>query len=298
MPTQQRERRIDVMLSSTSRDLPTHREIATNAILRSGMFPIIMETLTASLDDAISASLKMVDEAEVYVGLFAHRYGYIPDDPKRNPTRISVTEMEYRRAMERGIPVLIFVMDKTHTLTADDMEPTEEGRTKLAALKAELTTKHVVGFFTSPEDLRGHMLQALQNPEVKAKAQAMAGENDPVDAPDSPLPAPPDFYADPPYTLTTEFIGRTDELRQLDAWAASPDPMMIVEAIGGMGKSAVTWQWVNAHALTTGRYDGVMWWSFYESGATMAAFIRHALAYLTGQHPDALKSHDIRENFR
>ncbi len=30
-----------------------------------------------------------------------------------------------------------------------------------------------------------------------------------------------------------------------------------------------------------------MWWSFYEIGATMAAFVRHALAYVTGQDPDS-----------
>lgn len=306
------KRRLDVMLSSTSRDLPDHREQATNGILRLkhlGMYPVIMETLGASLDDAISASLKMVDEAEIYVGIFAHRYGYIPDDV-RNPNKISITEMEYRRAMERKMPVLIFLMSDDHPLpaTVKDlstfMEPTEEGKTKLKAFKDELGIKHVVGFYKSPEDLRGQIIQALSHPDVIEKAQEIAGtmveddeESDEAETKTAKLPEPPEFYADPPYTLTNEFIGRTDELRRLDQWANSSDPMMIVEAIGGMGKSAVTWQWVNDNAKKL-NFDGMMWWSFYESGATMAAFVRHALAYITKTDPEALKTNGIRENFK
>ncbi|HUN05631.1 MAG TPA: DUF4062 domain-containing protein [Aggregatilineales bacterium] len=293
-------RRIDVMLSSTSKDLPDHREKATNAILRAGMTPIIMETLTASPRDAITESLRLVDESEVYVGIFAMRYGYIPDDP-RNPDRLSITEMEYRHAVKTGKLILIFLMSDDHPLPEKlkDLEAfqeqTEDGKKKLAALKSELGKKHTVGFFTSPEDLRGHIIQALGDPDVKALGE-VEDESDAGD--ESPLPEPPAFYADPPYTLTSQFIGRSTELSQLDAWAASGERIMLIEAIGGMGKSAVTWEWVQNRALSTHHYDGVMWWSFYESGATMSAFLRHALAYLTRQDPDALKGGDPREHLR
>jgi hypothetical protein len=85
-----------VMISSTARDLPEHRKEAMDACLRQGMFPTMMEHLPASDDEAISASLEMVDRADIYVGIFAHRYGYVPAG---HP--ISVTEMEYDRAVER-----------------------------------------------------------------------------------------------------------------------------------------------------------------------------------------------------
>src|SRR5438045_1121227 len=96
---------IDVMISRTARDLPVHRKEAMDACLRQGMHQIIMEHLPASDSDAIKASLDMVNEAEIYLGIFAHRYGYIPKGHD-----ISITEMEYYRAVERGIPRLIFVM--------------------------------------------------------------------------------------------------------------------------------------------------------------------------------------------
>src|SRR5205085_11648931 len=99
----------NVVISSTARDLPEHRKEVMDACLRQGMFPTMMEHLPASDAEAISASLKMVDDADIYVGVFAHRYGYVPKE--HNPQAISVTEMEYNRAVERKIPRLIFVMD-------------------------------------------------------------------------------------------------------------------------------------------------------------------------------------------
>src|SRR5918911_5551658 len=91
-----------VMVSSTARDLPDHRKEVLDACLRQGMLPLMMEHLPANDAEAISASLKLVDEADIYVGVFAHRYGYVPKDD--NPRQISVTEMEYERAVERKIP--------------------------------------------------------------------------------------------------------------------------------------------------------------------------------------------------
>jgi hypothetical protein len=103
------------------------------------------------------------------------------------------------------------------------------------------------------------------------------------------LPAPPDLYAVPNYILTSTFIGRATELDELDAWACSTDPLMVVEGIGGLGKSALTWEWVQKRATyAIPDLAGRAWWSFYERGTSMAAFVRHALAYITGQDPDAL----------
>src|SRR5437870_1362849 len=100
-------RGLTVMISSTLRDLPTHRKETMDACLRQGMFPKMMEHLPASDAEAISASLKLVKEADVYVGVFAHRYGYVPKE--NNLKQISITEMEYYYALERNIPRLIFI---------------------------------------------------------------------------------------------------------------------------------------------------------------------------------------------
>src|SRR5436853_5366009 len=105
--------RLKVMISSTARALPDHREHVMDACLRQGMFPVMMEYLPAADADAIAESLRMVDGADIYLGVFAHRYGYVPKGYD-----ISITEMEYDRAVERGIPRLVFLMHDDHPIKA------------------------------------------------------------------------------------------------------------------------------------------------------------------------------------
>jgi uncharacterized protein DUF4062 len=143
------------MISSTALDLPEHRKEVQDACLRQGMFPEMMEHLPASDAEAISKSLEMVDEANIYVGIFAHRYGYVPKGQT-----ISITEMEYNRAVERKIPRLIFVMDKSHRITIDDVDV--EHAAKLKAFKERAQTENIINSFTSPSELRARHQQSLE----------------------------------------------------------------------------------------------------------------------------------------
>lgn len=151
MPTQQ----LIVAVSSTARDLPEHRQQVLDACLQQGMFPKMMEHLPASPEDAISASLELVDAADIYVGVFAYRYGYIPAGHD-----LSITEIEYNRAAERGIPRLIFLMHEDHVIKPGDVERGPSAA-RLDALKERLKTEQVVNFFRSPDDLRALVVNSL-----------------------------------------------------------------------------------------------------------------------------------------
>ena len=97
------------MVSSTSRDLPLHREQVRLACERNGFEPRwMMEHLTALNEDPVQASLRMVEEADVYLGILAYRYGTIPSG-----YNLSITEMEYNRAVELKKPRLVFSSTKT-----------------------------------------------------------------------------------------------------------------------------------------------------------------------------------------
>jgi hypothetical protein len=173
------------------------------------MFPVMMEHLPASDAEAIFASLHMVDQADLYAGVFAHRYGYVPK--LNNPQGISITEMEYNRAVARGIPRLIFLMHDDHPLRAADVEK-GDGAVKLEALKQRLLSDNIVAFFKSPADLRAHAIQALaQQREADLTAFHYIGD----------IPAPPQAYVAHPYTLlqTGRLIGRQAELKLLTDWA-------------------------------------------------------------------------------
>jgi len=80
--------RPNVMISSTARDLPDHRQGVLDACVRRGMFPLMMEHLPAVDADAIQASMDLVDQADINLGVYAFRYGSVPEGHE-----ISITEM-------------------------------------------------------------------------------------------------------------------------------------------------------------------------------------------------------------
>jgi tetratricopeptide (TPR) repeat protein len=106
----------------------------------------------------------------------------------------------------------------------------------------------------------------------------------------SDIPEPPEPYIAHPYTLlqTQNLVGRQAELNLLTDWVANPKSniyqarILSIVAIGGMGKSALTWKWFNdiaPHEMQP--LAGRLWWSFYESDATFENFVIRALAYVS-----------------
>ena len=121
-----------------------------------------------------------------------------------------------------------------------------------------------------------------------------------------PKPPTPDFAH--PYPIQPNFTGRVNERRMLTEWLTGGNqPVMALIAIGGMGKSALTWAWLQRDVLgrplpghaeedaanakgcrvaADKRPEGVLWWSFYERTAGFASFLDEALAYASGGRVD------------
>ena len=92
----------------------------------------------------------------------------------------------------------------------------------------------------------------------------------------------PIFRAIPPYAGNAPFTGRAADLAILDDWGLSTDPVMVVQAIGGTGKSALTWNWThNRAAEMISGLAGRLWWSFYESSASITSLLQELLRYIT-----------------
>lgn len=266
------------MVSSTIRDLPLQRQQVQDACQRQTFFPLMMEHLPASAAEAISASMGLVDQADIYVGVYAYSYGYVPEG---HP--ISVTEMEYNRAVERKIPRLIFIMGKNHPVTIDDVEMGESAE-KLKVFKDQVGKENIVNFFNSPEELRSLVINSISKlPKEEGSEYRFHYVSD--------IPEPPLPYIAHPYVLSQakSLIGRQAELSLLTDWFTGKKGLggvriFNVVAIGGMGKSALTWKWFNEIAPVEqphpGYLAGRMWWSFYESDAYFENFIIRALAYV------------------
>ncbi|HMG74227.1 MAG TPA: TIR domain-containing protein [Pyrinomonadaceae bacterium] len=106
------------------------------------------------------------------------------------------------------------------------------------------------------------------------------------------------------YPLQSNFTGRTKERTDLSAWLSDDEhPIYQLVAMGGMGKSALTWYWLTHDVLrsTNSKLDGVMWWSFYESDSSFPRFIDEALKYVDGRPIDLAKlpsTHDRVQELR
>jgi 3',5'-cyclic AMP phosphodiesterase CpdA len=90
------------------------------------------------------------------------------------------------------------------------------------------------------------------------------------------VPRPPSLYAEPPYIGSHQFVGRKAQLETLSDWASPADghPVLLFEAIGGTGKSILTWEWTTKYAAEVRKdWAGCVWYSFYEKGCHYGGFL-------------------------
>ena len=215
------------------------------------------------------------------------RMGRISQLPRWNST-----------SRRRKIPILVFLIHRGHPITIDQVEVSDTAREKLASLKARASKGRIRAEFKSPEDLRGLVIHALA--ELEKQQEESAGEKKPPSFhPPNLIPTAPAPYIAHPYSVlqTRKVVGRREELQWLTDWvttntSVSRDVRLFsVVAIGGMGKSALTWKWFNDIAPNElPNLAGRMWWSFYESDAYFENFVIRALAYAAGL-PEA----DVRQ---
>ena len=127
---------IGIMVSSTFTDLEEHRQEVIDAIAKLGFHPLGMEDSGANAaQDVIATSLEMVRDCSAYVLVISHKYGQTPVDPVRNPDGLSITELEFNKAVQLGRPRLLFIMGEKHPILLADVEDDAAKKVKLRAFK-------------------------------------------------------------------------------------------------------------------------------------------------------------------
>ena len=146
-----------IYISSTYEDLKKEREAAAKALQRLGHQPVCMENYVASPQQPMEKCLDDVRNCDVYVGIFAWRYGFIPDEKDK-----SITHLEYETAKNAGIPCLIFLSDQKAPWPVEYVAAGEE-RQKIDRLRNELTNEYIVSFFKNSDELSGLVGAAVSN---------------------------------------------------------------------------------------------------------------------------------------
>jgi hypothetical protein len=136
-----------IFLSSTYVDLIEYRQAATEALERLNQQVGRMEIFGARPVEPSDACLSEIGDCDLFVGIYAHRYGYIPDG-----SMVSITEAEFRHARKLNKPIFCFVVEVNYPWPPEMIE-NEPGRTMLTALKAEISSSIVRDTFTTPDNL-------------------------------------------------------------------------------------------------------------------------------------------------
>lgn len=130
------DKKYQVFVSSTYRDLVDERQKVVEALLSKNCFPVGMEYFPAANDDQFTVIKKLIDNCDYYILIIGGRYGSVEKN-----TGKSYTQLEYEYAVSKGIPVASFYHENLGQLTADKVEETDEGKKKLEAFKKLVQTK-------------------------------------------------------------------------------------------------------------------------------------------------------------
>ena len=281
----------NVFLSSTAKDLAEYREAAYKAIEGlDGYHCVRMEDFGARDDESDEFCRTKVTECDLLVGIVGHLYGSCPDGSDQ-----SYTEREYEVAVGAGMSRLMFVATDAVPLTPS-LRESDKIYEKQQAFRKRVDEERIRDTFDSPQELGGNIRQAIHNWE---RQQVKIGCLEAPQA-ENVVPLPPYFAH--PYPLQKNFTGRAKERQMLTKWLTEgQEPILALIAMGGMGKSALTWVWLNhdvlrrnltgvlsdgnedvetCHEPDTFRPEGVLWWSFYEREADFIKFLDEALVYV------------------
>lgn len=186
-----------IYLSSTYDDLRTHRRVVAQALRQLGHDVVGMEDYVAESRRSVKKCCEDVAGSSMYVLIVAWRYGYVPTDSIENPDQVSITEMEYNTAQERGLPTLVFLVnpEAPWPYRATDAYSGENGRgLRVEEFRSKLASTSLVSFFETEGDLarlaatsvsldaRTKTLQEMQMSHVVWKADErepfMTGDDD------------------------------------------------------------------------------------------------------------------------
>jgi tetratricopeptide (TPR) repeat protein len=152
----------------------------------------------------------------------------------------------------------------------------------------------VINFFLQKKDKKEESSSGKIRVEVITQPPPTTQEKPTLPA---EIPSPPTPYFAHPYPLQANFTGRVKEREELTNWFKNDSqPMFAYIAIGGMGKSALTWFWLQEDIIKKGLApDGIIWWSFYDREARFESFLAKAIQYASQGKIDPKEIGSTRE---
>lgn len=283
------------MFSSTGRDLAPYRAKARAVVHRFNtrgwhLVDISLDDGASDVGPVIERCCGRARSCDIFVLILGVAYGHVPSKKGQTVEEryqgLSITEIEFETRIETG-DTNIIVMQSGRGCQFDWnwADDDEDDSASLKRLRRKARQKYLSSDFRNEHEFAEILSERLEDwldnqGMVRPAGSPVPGESE--------IPSPPTPYEPHRYQglETQSLIGRDDELAELTRWAAdaTQPSLYIVEALGGQGKSALTWNWFTGPAASADPpFDGRMWWSFYALDAGFPEFEAHLLSYLTGE---------------
>ena len=158
------DKRYQVFVSSTFKDLKEERQKVIQALLGFDCIPVGMEIFPAADGSAWEIIKSFIDNSDYYIVIVAGRYGSLTAEG------ISYTQKEYEYAIKQGIPVMAFLHESPNEISLEKSELDKEAREKLEVFR-DLCRKKLCKTWNTSGELSGVVLMSLNqmlknNPKI------------------------------------------------------------------------------------------------------------------------------------
>ena len=152
------EKKYQIFISSTYKDLIPEREHVRDAILSMYQFPIGMEMFSAANEDQWEIIKETIDSSDYYVLIIGKRYGTMISDGK--DAGISYTQKEYNYAKSIRIPIFVYIKNEK-SISADNVDIDAIKQERLSAFIEEVKNGREVKWFDNADQLATFVSHSL-----------------------------------------------------------------------------------------------------------------------------------------
>lgn len=150
-------KRYQVFISSTFRDLIAERQAVQRAILGLTHFPAGMELFPATDASAWELIEAVIDASDYYVLIIGGRYGSLDE------TGIGYTEKEYDYAHSTKKPIVPLLHKNPDNLPRDRTETEGSAWQMLLDFRKKVEKRHTCVYWTSPDELQAQVILGLNS---------------------------------------------------------------------------------------------------------------------------------------
>jgi hypothetical protein len=228
---------LKIFLSSTQVDLSEAREniIRFLGVLKSDL--LAMEVFGSDESRPVDFCLKQVRKCNIFIGIYAERYGSIDEE-----TGKSITELEYLEANKmlqvgKLQAMLLYAIDSKANWPLNLIERDFVKMTRLATFKNEILSKHTVSFFKSTDELPFFILRdVIRKIGVASERLFSAKEQKSIKLRTSmDRPIGMEYYGE---DLSQMFFGRDVELEALEKQILNYKMSLLIGS-SGVGKTSL-----------------------------------------------------------